>query len=308
MTRPRIFLPIMAALLVLLLASPAPAERFIDDSQRAISFEKPFSRIISLYGAHTENLFALGLDAEIIGVTKNEVHPPAAMTKPVFSYRADPERFIAAKPDLVLVRPMIVNGYRNLIMRLEQAGIKVISLQPRSMEDMLAYWLRLGQLTGREAQAHKMIEQFKTGQARLKALTADIPPDKRVGVYFEAIHSRMKTFAPGAAALFVLEAAGGRNLAGDARAVRGTNIAAYGTERILVLGSRIEVFLAQIGPMNRVDEKIIAESPGFRAIKAVRQGRIYLIDEQLVSRPTLRLLEGIKTIGKILYPTRFGQP
>ena len=45
----------------------------------------------------------------------------------------------------------------------------------------------------------------------------------------------------------------------------------------------------------------IVEEPGFRAIKAVRNGRIYLIDEYLVSRPTPRLLQGIKTIHQLLY-------
>ncbi|MCD6388623.1 MAG: hypothetical protein J7L69_04355 [Desulfobulbaceae bacterium] len=43
--------------------------------------------------------------------------------------------------------------------------------------------------------------------------------------------------------------------------------------------------------------------PGFMAIKAVREGKIYLIDEALVSRPTLRLLEGIRQIFGILYPS-----
>jgi iron complex transport system substrate-binding protein len=45
--------------------------------------------------------------------------------------------------------------------------------------------------------------------------------------------------------------------------------------------------------------------PGFKTIKAVDEGQIYLIDEQIVSRPTMRLLDGIYNIGKILYPVDF---
>ncbi len=38
----------------------------VDQAGRILTIDKPFKRIISLYGAHTENLFNLGLDNEII--------------------------------------------------------------------------------------------------------------------------------------------------------------------------------------------------------------------------------------------------
>jgi iron complex transport system substrate-binding protein len=46
---------------------------------------------------------------------------------------------------------------------------------------------------------------------------------------------------------------------------------------------------------------MIAKEPGFQVIKAVRQGRIYLVDEKLVSRPTLGLLAGIDQVHSLLY-------
>jgi iron complex transport system substrate-binding protein len=128
-------------------------------------------------------------------------------------------------------------------------------------------------------------------------------PRKRV--YFEAIHSKMKTFAPDAMAIFALETAGGINIASDAVAVRGTNIAYYGKERILAKGARIDVYLAQWGTMNRPTVAMIKNEPGYDIIKAVRLNQINIIDEQIVSRPTLRLLDGIHTIGTMLYPHMF---
>jgi len=53
--------------------------------------------------------------------------------------------------------------------------------------------------------------------------------------------------------------------------------------------------------MNHVTEKMIEQEPGFMAIKAVRNKKIFLVDEKIVSRPTLRLLEGITTIYNLLY-------
>jgi iron complex transport system substrate-binding protein len=275
----------------------------VDQAGRRISVAKPFERIISLYGAHTENLFALKAGDLLIGVSPYEDFPEEARGKPVFSYHDDPEKFLAARPDLVLVRPMIDRGYPQFVQRLEKSGIAVVSLQPGTVEEMLTYWEILGLLAGRREQAVIMAARFGQAVSRLRSLTAAVNPRKRV--YFEAIHDKMKTFSQDSMAVFALEAAGGLNVAHDAQSVRGTNIAAYGKERILSRASEIDVFLAQAGTMNPASVTMIRSESGFQAIRAVKNNQIYLVDERLVSRPTLRLLEGIFEIGKILYPHDF---
>ena len=115
----------------------------------------------------------------------------------------------------------------------------------------------------------------------------------------------MKTFAPDSMAAFALQAAGGINVAADAPRVRQTNIAAYGKERILAKADQIDVYLAQHGVMNRPTIEMIRNEPGFGVIKAVQENEIYLIDEMIVSRPTMRLIDGIVAIGRSLYPDIF---
>ncbi|MDH4205293.1 MAG: ABC transporter substrate-binding protein [Desulfobacteraceae bacterium] len=301
---------LLSAFVVILLLAPGldasdKITSFIDMSGNRIVVEIPFKRIISLYGAHSENLFSLGLDKEIIGVTKNESYPPRATMKPVFSYHDDAEKFIAACPDLVLIRPMIAHGYINFVLKLQRAGITVVSLQPRTVDEMYSYWEKLGILTGRKSQADEMIKAFHAGLKRVDLCLKDIPSSKRKKVFFEAIHSKMKTFSPSSIAIFALKCAGGINVADDAQARRETNIAAYGKERILSHANKIDVYLAQRGPMNRATVERITKESGFGAIKAVKEHRVYIIDEKIVSRPTLRLLDGVYEIARLLYPESF---
>jgi iron complex transport system substrate-binding protein len=279
------------------------ANRIVDQAGRTLVVHRPFERIISLYGAHTENLFDLGLDDEIIGVSRHETYPPRALEKPVYSYREDPEKFLAARPDLVIIRPMIDRGYPQFVSRLEKNGITVLSFQPPNVEAMFTYWQILGLLCGRQQRAAMMISQFETAVSGFISLTEGQAARKRV--YFEAIHSKMKTFSPDSMAVFALETAGGINVAADAKPVRNTNIAYYGKERLLSRGREIDVYLAQSGAMNKPTVKLILNEPGFQTIKAVAEGQIYIIDEQIVSRPTMRLLAGIYNIGRILYPVDF---
>ncbi len=276
---------------------------FIDNNGRRIIVERPFQRIISLYSAHTENLAELGAGSQLIGISVSDDYPAEILTRPRFSYRQDPEKFIAARPDLVLVRPMIERAYPQLLDKLRQVGITVVSLQPTSIEEIRDYWEALGVLTGREKAAARMIASFKSELNDMERQVASIPLEKRPKVYFEAIHKKMKTFAPQSIAIFVLEQAGGVNIAADAVQIRKTNIAAYGKERILSRSGEIDFFLAQQGRMNPVTRVIISCEPGFQAIKAVREGRIYLVPEQLVSRPTMRIIEGVIKINSILYET-----
>jgi len=276
-----------------------------DAAGRNLSVSPPYTRIISLYGAHTENLFALGLNQAIIGVSRHEAYPPAATEKPAFSYHDDAEKFLAAHPDLILIRPMIARGYPNLIEKLKQAGITVISLQPHTIQEMFAYWKTLGILTGKKKEANGMIRRFQRQIQAIQRIVARVPLNKRKRVYFESIHSRMKTFAPSSIALFALKTAGGINVATDTKAAHGTNIADYGKERILSHAHEIDVFLAQRGAMNHVTLHRIYEEAGFEAIKAVHNRQVFIIDEMIVSRPTPRLIYGIYQIGRFLYPALF---
>ncbi len=271
----------------------------VDADGRVTIVQKPFTRIISLYPAHTRNLLDMGAGKQIVAVGRSD-HQMENLPK--LSFRDDPERLLALRPDLVLIRPMISRAYPQLVSRLTQSGVHVVSLQPAAMDELFHYWQALGELSGHEKEVQKMIARFGQGLLDIKQQVETIVQAERKRVYFESIHKRMKTFAPGSMAVFVLESAGGINVAADARQVRKTNIAAYGKEHILAKANEIDVFLAQKGRMNPVTVEMIKKEPGFQVIKAVKNNRIYLVDEKLVSRPTMGLLKGIQVVYDILYP------
>lgn len=285
--------------MVITLAAIAQAQTIVDDEGQSLNFTKPFSRIISLYPAHTENLAAMGCNEEMIGIGTGDDYPPEVAGKPRFSYRDNAEKFLAARPDLLLIRPMISRSQPQLIDKLRATGIQVVSLQPTSIEGMFAYWHTLGKICGQEERAAQMVKKFTETVDDLKKRLP--PEDKRPQVYFESIHAKMKTFDPQAITIFALTAGGGRNIATDATGRNDSNIAPYGKERLLAKAAAIDVFLSQVGRMNRIGRADIYHEPGFQLIKAVRNHAVCLIEEELVSRPTMRLLTGIEQIHSCLY-------
>ena len=290
---------LLISLFFLIIISPASARPVIDSDGKVIITDKPFTRIISLYAAHTRNLIDMGAKTQIVATGRSDNQLP---NLPRLSFRDDTERLLALNPDLVLIRPMISRSYPQLVKRLEQSGVAVVSLQPTSIDELFRYWEKLGTLSGHQQGANQMIAAFGAGLAEIKLAVDYIPEKHRKQVYFQSIHKRMKTFAPGSMAVFVLETAGGINVATDALQVRNTNIAAYSKERILARAEQIDLFLAQKGRMNQVTKEMIINEPGFQVIRAVQDNQVFLVDEKLVSRPTLGLLEGIAMVFEILYP------
>lgn len=290
---------IVSMLFFLVCCMGAKAQVITDSDNLPLVFDKPFTRIISLYPAHTRNLLDLGLGEEIIAVSRSDKQ---VADKPRTHFRDDPERLIALRPDLVLIRPMISRSYPQWVERLRQSNIQVVSLQPAGIDQLLDYWQTLGKLTGKEKEADELIRSFSSRLAELHRRLNHIPEAKRKKVYFEAIHKRMKTFAPSSMAMFALQTGGGINVADDALQVRSTNIAAYSKERILAKAAEIDVFIAQQGRMNPVTRENIVNEPGFHIIKAIRENQVFLIDEKLVSRPTMGLLDAAETIMHMLYP------
>ncbi len=279
----------------------------------------PYKRIISLYPAHTENIAALGAEKYLIGISRSDNYPPSILNKPRFSARDGAERFLAARPDAVLIRPMLARAYPRLFDKLRSADITVISLQPQNKKTekknaalsehlaaLFSYWRTLAALVQCEGKGEKLIadfiEKIEKIEQRTKVLQQkeSIPPPK---VYFETMHNKSRTIAKGSIAAFVLEAAGGINIADDAVQVRSTNIAYYPKEKLLSKGEMVDIFIAQQGRMNAITKKSIITERGYMAIRAVREKKVYIVPEEIVSRPTLRIIEGVELLHTILYPS-----
>jgi iron complex transport system substrate-binding protein len=248
-----------------------PGVLFVDDCGYSVSMENPAVRIISLYSAHTENLYSLGLEDEIIGVGRADDYPPEVSEKKVFDYRSDPEKVIAVEPDLVLIRPFIMKSSPNFVLALKNAGINVVCLYPERFEEFDGYVQRLAQLTGKEVDAEELLEQFHLSIEEIRKKTG--PLYGSVRVYFESTGSDYRTITPDSMAATAIHFAGGLNIAGDAVGLhKGTSIASYGAERLLQKANEIDVYVAQKGRMNPgITPDVIKKRPGFHVTVSMKR-------------------------------------
>ena len=290
MRKSLVTLVLAAALLALVLAGPAWAETV-----------RP--RVISLYAAHTEVLLRLGARDNIIGVSAQESYrgpETEGWNPPVFSIRDDVEKFLAAKPDIVMVRPMHMAAGSRLVETLQSAGINVYSAQVVRAGDLYQYWRNLAKMVGRETEAEKMILDFDQAISTYHQAAARRPEADKPGIFIEAIHNRVKTFTPDSLPVWLVELAGGRNVASDAKPhAPGLIIADYGPERLLARADQVDIFISQLGPMNPTPLGRVKDREIYRPLRAFKDGRVYKISEDILARPTPSLLTGLAELAEL---------
>ncbi len=276
--------------------------QFTDDDGRKVSLSAPCKRIISLYSAHTENLFSLGVGNLIIGVHDTSIYPPETQDIPIYDYMDDPETIISANPDLVLIRPFITRKVPNFVQAIEKAGITVVSLYPEKFEDFPDYINKLAIVTGTEDIAAKQLDIFNRNITAISTLTKDIANKQKV--FFESTEVNLRTITDDSIAAHAIKLAGGINVAeGSQPAEKGSSIALFGDERILSLADEIDVYVSQRGAMNAGGNlHSIYTRPGYSTIKAVKNKRVYEINEKIISSPTFRFYKGIRELARYLYP------
>jgi iron complex transport system substrate-binding protein len=276
-------------------AAPTPAPIVVeDDVGNVITLEAKPQRIVSLAPNHTETLYALGLGDRVVGVTEYCNYPPEAAEKPKVGdfVNIDLETVVGLQPDLVLATTMHV---AETVPALQERGIAVFVIDPQSVADVLDEIRTMGRITGREEAADALVAHM---QARIDAVQERVKGAPRPKVFWE-LGPELFTVGPGTFIDDLIVLAGGENVAADAD----TPWPQLSVEAI-ILNDPDVIVLADHNYGQTVE--MVKERPGWEDIRAVREGRIVEIaNDDIVSRPGPRLVEGLEFLAQALHPELF---
>jgi iron complex transport system substrate-binding protein len=276
-----------SVLLVALLAAcasrpSAGALSVTDDWGRAVALAAPARRIVSLSPATTELLFALGLGDRVVGRTRFDDWPAAAQSVPSVGNGIAPsvEAVAAREPDLVLLYASAAD--RAALEGLTALKIPVLVLKLDLSADLTRAARLVGTLAGASRAADSLVAAFDSSLAAVRARTA-VRPGPRPRVYVDVWASPPMTVGRGSYLSEVLGAAGAANVFGDLAASSATvsleAIAARDPDAVLVIAA------------DTAREPSLAARPGWSAVRAVREGRIIVVDAGLYGRPSPRMPE-----------------
>ena len=277
--------------------------KLADDLGNEVAFTNPPQRIVSLAPSNTELLFAIGLGDRLVGVTDYCNYPEAATKiERVASFNSlSAEKIVAVKPDLVVASRG--NDQEGVAM-LRKLRIPVFVLDIQTLDQMLAAMERLGKLGGVEAQAAwaKKDLEGRVEQVRKKVATQAARPKVMWGYWGEPVY----TAGPRTMIDDVFSTAGGANVG------RQTTEAwpQVGLETIVAWAPEVIIasYPSQLGDPEKLKEDLqrLRQQAGWKEVPAVKQGRIYYIDGDLLNRPGPRLVDALEQVTALLHPQDAG--
>ncbi|MCK8517992.1 ABC transporter substrate-binding protein [Methanoculleus sp. 7T] len=272
-----------------------------DDFGETVTIRGIPQRIVSLAPSNTEILYALDLGDRVVGVTDCCDYPPTASDKPkVGGYSGvNIEKVIAAEPDLVFAAP---GNTEDTVKRLRTLGMTVVVLNPRTVDDVLQDVELVGEATGQEEQASVCVKELRN---RIRAVTekteglAEKPSVAHVVWYDPIWVSGRGTFQDE-----VIAMAGGTNAFGSVEEWSIVSLEEFITTDPEYIFVSSGTGMSKDG-YNAVYDYFMNE-PRMQRLDAVRNGHIYIINADIISRGGPRIVDALEEAAGDLYPDLFG--
>jgi iron complex transport system substrate-binding protein len=278
-------------------------------------------RIVSLSPSCTEILFAVGAGPNVVGVTEYCNYPSeldarieAEEVAKVGGYwNPSVEAITSLEPDLVLVstakctlktNECKVNCSRRceittqVAAQLQSLGLSVLTLAPHSMNDVLDNILSVGMATGNAAEASNLVENLRQ---RIDAVVTQTETrSHKPKVYFEVWNDPYISVSSKTWIGNLINLAGGTNIFGEAI----TEWPMIRPEDIIQRDPDIIVFpVIPDVPRFWGSFETVKNRSGWKGITAIKNGSLYEVPRDHISRPGPRLVEALEALANCIRPS-----
>jgi len=248
-------------------------------------------RIVSLAPNLTELAYAAGAGSTLVGTVEYSDYPAAARALPRVgdAWRVDPERVLELRPDLVLAWSSGTPG--DTVAQLESLGLKVVSIPTYRLADVATALRTIGKIAGTSAVAEASAEAFDSGIRRLRAVHTGVP---KLSVFIEIDDEPLYTVNGRHVISEVVELCGGRNVFAELPQLAPP----VALEAVLALDPQVIL---------STDDTIADPQALWRRwtqLAAVRDGAIYSMSSDTLTRATPRLADGAREVCAALDDAR----
>ena len=284
-------------------SQPNPASGPItltDGLNRTVTLPAPAKTVVSLAASNTEILYAIGAGSLVIGRDDFSDYPAEA--KNVASIggsngKYNLEAIAKLKPDLVLAAGI---NTPDQVKSLEDLKLNVFYLaNPTDLNDMYTNLETVAKLVGKETQTSQIVAVLKSRyDAVAKALAVVTTKPK---VYYEldaTDQTKPYTAWPGSYVDQLITAAGGVNVG----AGLGAAWAAISQEEIIAQNPDV-IILGDAAYGTTIES--VGARPGWSSLNAVKNQKVFAFDDNTVSRPGPRLIDGLEIMAKLIHPEAF---
>lgn len=249
--------------------------------------KEPIS-IVSAAPNITEALYAIGAGDKVIGRTSFCNYPEEVMDVSEIGSLMEPniELIIELDPDIVIVSTHFSEEAAD---QLNNAGVQTIALyEPESFEGVYSIIEKLGLVTNHKVEADTVVKKMQEAVEETKSVSANT--DEKPSVYYVVSYGDMGDYTATGETFVsqMIELAGGNNVAKEATGW------AYSAEKLIE--DDPEIIL--IGEW--MYEGFMSAEP-YTNLTAVKEGKVYIVNEDIINRQGPRLPEGLYEFAKYIH-------
>jgi ABC-type Fe3+-hydroxamate transport system substrate-binding protein len=286
---PPLFLLGVLLLAVACSGAAAPGARVIavDDFGDTVRLGHAATRVVSLNPVTTEFLFAIGAGGALVGRTHWDLYPAAARAVPDVGNGMQPnvEAVLGQTPDLVILYESASN--RGAVAHLRAAGVMTLTLRTDRVADLARIAPIVGEAVGRRDAAIATADSVSRSLEAVRALPRAARPPR---VFWHVWDAPVMTIGRGSYLSELLTVVGAENVFGD--------MDAPSPQVSLEEIARRDPDLVLAGPAGAAT---IRAHKGWAAIRAVRDGRVLVVDTTLVGRPGVRMGEAARHLRALIF-------
>ena len=270
-----------------------------DGADRSVTIVGTPQRIVSLAPSTTEIAFALGLGSRVVAVDSLSDYPAQVKDLPkIKTYPLNLEQVVSFKPDLILAAaiqsPDDIKKLTDL-----KLTVLVVGAPVTTFDSVMSDITMVGQATGTAAAAKTVTDAMKQ---KIDAVQAKIANAKtKPHVYWELdATDPSKPYAPGPGSFIndIITMDGGVNVTASAKSA----YPQVNAEEIIAANPAV-IILSDAAYGTTVES--VKTRPGWSVLDAVKNDRVYPIDDNLVSRPGPRIVDGLEAAAKLIHPEMF---
>lgn len=267
-----------------------------------LTLDEPATRIVSLSPGATEIIYAIGAEGALAAVDNQADYPDGAKNYPtkVDAYEPNVEAIVALRPGLVIV----ANDSGGLVDALDRANVPVLYIDldsdVKTIDAVFGQIGLMGRITGNDQKALDLIASLT---ARVKAVEARLTglPNTRGPRLYHELDSTFYSISDDTFIGNIYRTLKARNIAGDGGGVAYPQL----TQEKIIADDPEVIVLADEEFGVTIDS--VKARPGWNAISAVQDDRIYAIDPDIISRPGPRIVDALEQLAANLYPNTFGE-
>lgn len=266
---------------------------FTDSMGNEVVIESEPKKIISVAPSITELVYALGKGDNLVGRTDYCDYPEEAKAVESIGSLMDPniEKIVELKPDIVIASTHFKD---DVAKKLKDLGIKIVVINDsKNIDGAYESINKVGVILNTKDKAEELVNSNKK---KIEEVNKKVKDEEAPKAYYVVGFGKNGDFTATGDTFIaeMLGLAGGKNIAQDATGW------AYSLEKIIENDPEYIIISKNFGMK---DELISTE--GYKELSAVKNNKVFEIDDNLVNRQGPRISEGVEALAKILHPNLF---